>query len=405
MDLANNQIRACFAGEDSQHNTTGRWWHGEILPGRTPLIVLRRDDVGGYVASHLLHQASPGHFTGTWMDNLGHAGDIELILQTSGQAAAPVSRLSMELADGSRLVGTTTWRSLTINTDSSGEVDIPLAAVRSIDFDRAAGKHNIHAHGGRVIQGMLAVSNFDLETAAGSLVVPTREIVRVVHCGVADLAAYYPLDGNTSDQSGNGNEAVEHGGLVYQEGVSGQAARLDGIDDFIEIPNNGLLNSESTLAFWIKLNKSGDYSLVSKALLGNGYGIWIGRDVNFNQGQSRSGLVSFGFDGRGVQWNWQMITADKAIDPGEWHHIAAVLSDSGQRLYIDGKETASRSTRDTPYIDRPIWIGKEMVIGGALLDGLVDEVRVYGRALSSKEVMWLYEGNVVVADSSVQGSR
>ncbi len=81
LDLANNQIRAYFAGEDSQYNTQDRWWHGEVVTGRTPVIVLQRDDVGGYAAMHLLRRTKPGHFLGTWVDNLGHAGDIELELK------------------------------------------------------------------------------------------------------------------------------------------------------------------------------------------------------------------------------------------------------------------------------------------------------------------------------------
>lgn len=81
LDLANNQIRAYFAGEDSQHNTKDRWWHGEVVSGRAPVIVLRRDDAGGYAAAHILRQTAPGHFQGTWVDNLGHTGDIQLSLQ------------------------------------------------------------------------------------------------------------------------------------------------------------------------------------------------------------------------------------------------------------------------------------------------------------------------------------
>jgi len=209
--------------------------------------------------------------------------------------------------------------------------------------------------------------------------------------GVLGPAAYFPLDGSLDDHSGNKNKAIANGDIAFADGVSGQAARMDGLDDFIEIRNEHLLNSQSTVAFWVKLNENGDYSLVSKALLGNGYGIWLGRDANFNQGTSASGLPSFGFDGCGTRWNWHMVTADTAIGPNHWHHVAAVLSDSGHALYIDGQKRAVSPSVDTPSIDAPIWLGREMRLGGGYLNGLLDEVQIYSRALSSHEVGQLYK--------------
>jgi hypothetical protein len=221
---------------------------------------------------------------------------------------------------------------------------------------------------------------------------PGGSSARAFETAIPGLAAHYPLDGDAKDTSGNGNHGVEHGGIAYGPGRYHLAAKLDGVDDFIEIPNSDLLNSESTVAFWVKLNENGNYSFVSKAVVGNGYGIWLGRDTNFEQGASGSGLVSFGFDGKGVQWNWRMITADTPLRPNTWHHIAAVLGESGQRLYIDGKETAFNPSVEKPSIDRPIWLGKEMRIGGGFLNSLLDEVRIYGRGLSGDEVRRLYGG-------------
>lgn len=207
----------------------------------------------------------------------------------------------------------------------------------------------------------------------------------------ADVRAYFPLDGSLSDQSGNAERAIANGAITFVDGVRGQAASLDGIKDFIEIPNKNLLNSESTVAFWVKVADGGDYCLVSKALFANGYGIWLGRDANFNQGTAASGLPSFGFDGNGAQWNWHMVSADTSIRPNRWHHVAAVLSNSRHTLYIDGKERAANTSADTPSIDAPIWLGREMRFGGGYLNGLLDEVRVYGRALSSDEIGQLYK--------------
>ncbi|MCK5231891.1 MAG: hypothetical protein KAR13_16585, partial [Desulfobulbaceae bacterium] len=46
------------------------------------------------------------------------------------------------------------------------------------------------------------------------------------------LVAYYPFDGNASDQSGNNNHGVENGGIQYKQGISGDSASFDGVDDY-----------------------------------------------------------------------------------------------------------------------------------------------------------------------------
>ncbi|GAB4542817.1 MAG: hypothetical protein Kow0063_35320 [Anaerolineae bacterium] len=69
------------------------------------------------------------------------------------------------------------------------------------------------------------------------------------------LVAYYPLDGNANDESGNGNHGKEYGGLEYVEGRVGQAAYFDGVDDYIEIIPQGSVSvfGDFTISAWTYL--------------------------------------------------------------------------------------------------------------------------------------------------------
>ena len=52
--------------------------------------------------------------------------------------------------------------------------------------------------------------------------------------GINDgIVAYYPFIGNANDESDNGNNGTEYGGITYGEGVTGQAVIFDGLVDGI----------------------------------------------------------------------------------------------------------------------------------------------------------------------------
>jgi hypothetical protein len=80
-----------------------------------------------------------------------------------------------------------------------------------------------------------------------------------------------------------------------------------------------------------------------------------------------------------------------AVD--QWHHVAGVYErGKSARLYLDGKEVnRSNAFTGTPQGGAgPFTIGRRS--DGQFLDGAVDDVRVYRRALNDDEIKALYEG-------------
>ncbi len=70
------------------------------------------------------------------------------------------------------------------------------------------------------------------------------------------LVAYYPFNGNANDESGNGNNGTEYGGLTYANGQIGKASKFDGIDDFIEIKPNSNMSAvgDFSISVWTNLS-------------------------------------------------------------------------------------------------------------------------------------------------------
>ena len=78
------------------------------------------------------------------------------------------------------------------------------------------------------------------------------------------------------------------------------------------------------------------------------------------------------------------------VFPSGWHHVAAVRSDTGLKLFVDGKLVGTRSEFDAADFDlsndQPLRIGfgPNDYFKGKLLD-----VKLYGRALSEAEIQSL----------------
>lgn len=69
------------------------------------------------------------------------------------------------------------------------------------------------------------------------------------------LVAWYPLDGGGLDGTGLGEEAIIHGGewVIDRFGLENGAIRLDGVDDYVEIPSSDQINFGDSQSFTVAL--------------------------------------------------------------------------------------------------------------------------------------------------------
>ncbi|BFU44105.1 LamG-like jellyroll fold domain-containing protein [Krasilnikovia sp. MM14-A1004] len=194
--------------------------------------------------------------------------------------------------------------------------------------------------------------------------------------------AFYPLDGTGADAAG-GHDATVVGGAAFVTGRTGQGVALDGATQYLDTGASILdTASDYTAAVWVELDKvDGAFqTVVSQDGPANSdfYLQYSGADQRF--------AMSFA----GVR-----ALAPFRPEPGRWYHLAGVRdSVRGElRLYVDGELAGTSSAcqpRSAPTGHTVIGRGRYGGNPVDYLDGTVDQVHLYDRALSATEIRQLY---------------
>ena len=96
-----------------------------------------------------------------------------------------------------------------------------------------------------------------------------------------------------------------------------------------------------------------------------------------------------------------LIANSGTLSVGEWIHAVAVYDGSEMRLYKDGVEVGSRSKTGVLSTNDTVKIRiAQNPNGYGAFDGLMDDVRVYDRALTSDEIQQLAGGSVPPTDTT-----
>ncbi|BAY25489.1 hypothetical protein NIES2100_52950 [Calothrix sp. NIES-2100] len=146
------------------------------------------------------------------------------------------------------------------------------------------------------------------------------------------LIAHYPFNGNAQDASGHSLHGTVYGATLTTDrfGNSNSAYQFDGIDDYIEIAHNELLNltENFTISLWIKqpeANTSRGYRLVDKTTAG------VNDGYNFDTYDGSTGRKLRLTGGQ------QNVSANTVFSLNEWHHVVVVFSKGVSTFYLDGR--------------------------------------------------------------------
>lgn len=207
------------------------------------------------------------------------------------------------------------------------------------------------------------------------------------------LVSYFSFDDNSylvHDDSANHNDAADNGGVTYNaSGHKGGMAVFDGVDDYLKINDNVTNNFDAnsfTFETWIKMNTVSTVN--NTAIIGN-YQTTIVANTQLSiqgSGDSDPGKVRFGI--RDVSSNYVDILSPARIDDNVWHHLIVTRDTNAGliNMYIDGKSVGSTVSTAVGDVDS----GQGLLIGSGHLarfnDQSMDEVKIYKRALSAKEI-------------------
>jgi hypothetical protein len=220
------------------------------------------------------------------------------------------------------------------------------------------------------------------------------------------LVGHWKLSGDARDYSGNGNDGTLIGGVTWAEDRMGQArgaGDFDGVDDYINLPVTGIYSSFSQSA-WIKTD------VVSTNEDIRHYILTVQKDPP-NSGyytyQQRQGFFIAGNFIYAQYWNGSGNTTLKSdvgsISAGIWYRIDFIGDNNGTKLYINGSLVDSSDIAPSDnIIATESFIGRRGDSQGEdLFDGLIDDVRIYNRALSEAEIQKLYNETENITDGLV----
>ncbi|MCI0498449.1 MAG: hypothetical protein L0Y36_02035 [Planctomycetales bacterium] len=312
-------------------------------------------------------------------------------LYASAQTSAPAFHISSAgsrilVADnkgGLAVLGVTDWPKDLIQGNISGDdrvdlEDLTLLAEQWLyvetELNHAAG--NIDYYDTVVNLGDLTV-----------LAVNWQDVIIPPH-----LIGYWQLNETAgsiaSDSTPNGYNGVltNMDNSDWVAGKVGNALDFDGVDDYVQIAGyKGITGTASrTCMAWIKTTNAQQTIILS-------WGTELQNGQKWTFRTEPDGTLSVGVWGGNIK-------TEATVNNGQWRHVAAVLENDGSptvgeiRLYIDGTlqnavPNNSQAINTVALQDVVIGAHKNLDVPGSFFKGLIDDVRVYDRALTAQEIL------------------
>jgi hypothetical protein len=198
------------------------------------------------------------------------------------------------------------------------------------------------------------------------------------------LLLHYPMNGDATDASGNGNDGTLVGGITPVSdrfGNTGGAVQLNGSTGFIDVPDDVYFTGSAfTVTSWINKQANNSFS----RLFDFGNGAQSDNVLVFltNGTNGRAGFQNF--TGNSAQ---STTTSPNAQPLNEWFHLAYSWSNGIGRLFINGIQVVQGNQNVPTDIERTInYIGRSNWPNDGYAHARLDDFRIYGRELSLVEL-------------------
>ncbi len=208
--------------------------------------------------------------------------------------------------------------------------------------------------------------------------------VKVTAIGSLEQAtiAYYPLDGNADDYSGNGRHGTFLGSPQEVPGVLGTAMQFNGSPECVEL-DRSWATPHMSVSLWMKSTTTLPGMLARIRLHG------FAMIVN----SSNSVLVFDLFAGADDIIRYTL-HYDGALLDGSWHHVVMSYGPPhGLQMYVNGDLVAEANSDGS----EPLYVGdggfalaRDGDYDGSFYRGGLDEVHIFNRPLVQEEVAFLY---------------
>ena len=225
----------------------------------------------------------------------------------------------------------------------------------------------------------------------------TAELVTPAAPDTANLLAHYPFEGNANDSSGNGLHGTITDGQIVSPGKVGNSAVQLSQAGYVDLGNPALLDfgtGDWAVTAWFKTTMTGTEEGDRGAIYGNGGDGNGGHRIALILSESNEGAVSLVCDDDATK---EQAHSTSTTNNDEWHCVVGQREGTSIRIFIDGHLEASNTVEADYNLSGT---SQHNAYIGAITDnssgslfksfkGFIDEVRIYDRALSTEEVLWL----------------
>ncbi len=328
-----------------------------------------------------------GGVTKAWADldlggqNWSRGGAQTLVLYFLGERDNDNATLYVSV-DGHRVNSTVSlnlglWTQMNVDLGSLG-INLSSVQTLTIGVDGAG-------------TGLLYIDEIRVYHEAPAIVVPTEP-------SNTGLVLHYEMENSVSDTSGSGLNGTAQGSPIYVASLSGlgQALQFDGVEDYVDVPIGNKITSwsDSTFAIWVNINPDDTTGSWMRAF---DFGSADTTNLFLCPRTGTNGPVRVAIREPNANGGNEIgVTSGTPLTDG-WHHLACVFDNDANALtlYVDGWSAGSVETGVRPMdlgVTTNNWLGQSQYTADSLYDGLLDELRIYNRALSAGEIRYLAGG-------------
>ncbi len=240
-------------------------------------------------------------------------------------------------------------------------------------------------------KGILYIDDIRLYPKAPEFITPTEP-------DAANLLARYEFEGNANDSSGNGLNGTIRDGQFVASGRPGNGMALQVNDaGYADLGNPALLDFSTgdwTVTAWYKTGMTGTGDENKGTIYGKGGDTGGGHRYCLIMSETTEGVVTLVTDDDVTKY---VINSASVTNDDEWHSVAGQRQGVNLRIFIDGAlegtavATEQYNLAGTSQHNAYIGAITDHTAGGLykLYIGLLDDVRVYDKALSEGEILWL----------------
>ncbi|MBL7189880.1 MAG: thrombospondin type 3 repeat-containing protein [Phycisphaerae bacterium] len=199
------------------------------------------------------------------------------------------------------------------------------------------------------------------------------------------IVSYWKFDegeGPIAYDSVGGNHGTLKKGPAWSTGQVGGALSFDGSKDRVDASGTNIDDLQQlTISAWVKLN-----SMPSEIQRF----VTLGNEKSCIRHDGENGLRQLHFFMRKTDSTWGDVRVNYALETGVFCHVAGTYDGIFMRLYLDGVEVGISEEPGTLVTGNGVGISS----GAETLDGLLDEVAIYNRALTPEEIQQHYRNGL-----------